>query len=116
VISLQQIGVNALDEDDVRILELLGNQIVLALNGVRLFTYLGQVTRLSGELITAFETRMGGLSGILQQIGELTGSDIVVLYPMIFKIHSLWSLGFVSPLSSTPGPATGVPHISGTMI
>lgn len=84
VLSMQHDKPKAFDEDDVQIIKLLGNQVALALNYLRLLDYMEQVNQSGKLLIHPLSAHTDLLPEVVNHIQEATKADIVVLYPYRF--------------------------------
>jgi len=88
VLSVQHEEAYALNWEDVRIMELLGNQVSLALNSIRLYNYLEDIKSAGAQLISPLskvrssgQNKKGFLSKIVKTIKERTKADNVILFP-----------------------------------
>lgn len=82
VLSIQQLHPNSYGDDDLQIMELLGNQVVLALSNLRLFEYLESLNK-TGQQLTKQISSGQLLQGITDQIKDITKADVVILYPFL---------------------------------
>lgn len=82
VLSIQHKDPNIYDDDDVQILKLLGNQIAMALNNMRLFRTLRSLNE-TGEVLTRQLDSKEVLQTIVDEIRERTKTDIVILFPYV---------------------------------
>lgn len=81
VLSIQHDKPRAFDEEDIRIIKLLGNQVALALNYLRLLYYMEKINESGKRLIQPLSTRTNLLKEVTDHILEVTKASIVVLYP-----------------------------------
>ena len=82
VISIQHKNPNIFDDDDVQILKLLGNQIAMALNNMRLFRNLRSLNE-TGQTLTRQLDSKEVLQTVVDEIRERTKTDIVILFPYV---------------------------------
>jgi GAF domain-containing protein len=80
VLSIQHDKPRAFDEEDIRIIKLLGNQVVLALNYLRLLYYMEKINESGKRLIQPLSTRANLLKEVTDHILQVTKASIVVLY------------------------------------
>ena len=112
VLSIQHKQADYYDQDDVRFLELLGNQVTSALAGIHLFESLDNLNRVGGLLVSRTTTD-SVLEEVVQRCREVTFADYVVLYPYEQKEEAfelppktagtLLSPGYKQPTSLFPG-------------
>jgi GAF domain-containing protein len=89
VLSIQHEEQEAFTWEDVHIMELLGNQVSLALNSIRLYSHLESINIASAQLISPLSQKQRGLtaktkeflSKTVQTIKESTQADAVILFP-----------------------------------
>ncbi|MDT4955085.1 MAG: two-component system, OmpR family, sensor histidine kinase KdpD [Acidobacteriota bacterium] len=81
VLSIQHDKPRAFDEEDVRIIKLLGNQVALALNYLRLLYYMEKINESGNRLIQPLSARTNLLKEVTDHILDVTKASIVVLYP-----------------------------------
>jgi GAF domain-containing protein len=80
VLSVQHPQPYYFDADDLQVLQLLGNHVALAINTLRLFANLQQVSRLGQQLTRELESA-DILQHIVGQIREGLSADVAQLYP-----------------------------------
>lgn len=88
VLSIQHEEPYAFSWEDVRVMELLGNQVSLALNSIRLYENLESINHASAQLISPLSIERGSkaktkgfLSRIVETIKESSLADLVLLFP-----------------------------------
>lgn len=81
VLSIQHDKPRVFDEEDVRIIKLLGNQVALALNYLRLLYYMEKINESGKRLIQPLSARTNLLKEVTDHILDVTKASIVVLYP-----------------------------------
>jgi two-component system NtrC family sensor kinase len=82
VLSIQHLRPNAFDNEDLQLMNLLSNQVALALSDLRLFRYLKNLND-AGQQLTSQLTSERLLDDVVELIHKVTKSDIVTLYPYI---------------------------------
>ncbi|HEU4872711.1 MAG TPA: GAF domain-containing protein, partial [Pyrinomonadaceae bacterium] len=82
LITVQNPEPNAYDEEDVRIMKLLGNQVALALSNLRLFMYLETLNDV-GQRLTENLTSEDLLENVAEEVRKATHADIITLYPYL---------------------------------
>lgn len=80
VLSLQHNEPNKYTAEDIRIMEMLGNQVALALSGQRLFRYLKGLNS-AAEQLTQQLNQEQLLQDVVNRIKETTWADLVILFP-----------------------------------
>lgn len=80
VLSLQHAEPNKYNAEDVRIMEMLGNQVALALSSQRLFRYLEGLNSAAEELTQQLNQEQL-LQDVVNRIKETTWADLVILFP-----------------------------------
>jgi len=80
VLSVQSAQPNAYDEEDLRIMRLLGNHVALALSNIRLYEGLEQVTH-TGQLLQEEFDREILVQKLARRIHRASGADLVLIYP-----------------------------------
>lgn len=80
VLSIQHERPYAFDPEDVRIMELLGNQVALALSNLRLFNYL-ETLNSTGQSLTRQLSSDQLLHEVAEQMRMATNADLVIIYP-----------------------------------
>jgi GAF domain-containing protein len=80
VMSIQHPSPNIYDGNDLQIMELLGNQVALALNNLQLFDYLQSLNDTAQQLTRQLNAEQL-LQDVVDRIREVTEADIVILYP-----------------------------------
>jgi GAF domain-containing protein len=80
VLSLQHPDPNKYTAEDVRIMEMLGNQVALALSSQRLFRYLKGLNEAAEQLTQQLKQEQL-LQDVVQRIKETSWADIVILFP-----------------------------------
>jgi GAF domain-containing protein/anti-sigma regulatory factor (Ser/Thr protein kinase) len=82
VLSVQHPEPNFYDEEDLQVLQLLGNQVALALNTIHLFDSLSQINQAGQTLVSELDL---GLTALMQRVADLlratVQADLVSLYP-----------------------------------
>jgi GAF domain-containing protein len=82
VLSVQHREPNFFDQDDLQVLKLLGNQVALALNTVRLFDNLSEIHATGQALLRTLDVEPSEIAQtIVEQVRRASGADIVTLYP-----------------------------------
>jgi GAF domain-containing protein/anti-sigma regulatory factor (Ser/Thr protein kinase) len=82
VLTVQHPDIHAFDEEDVRIMKLLGNQVALALSNFRLFKYLETLNDI-GQRLTENLDSDDLLNDVAKELRKSTNADIVTLYPYL---------------------------------
>jgi len=80
LISVQHQHQDVFDEEDLQILELIGNQVSQAISSLRLFEYLNDVNETGQQLVRQFDSE-NLFQELVDKIHETTKADIVTLYP-----------------------------------
>jgi GAF domain-containing protein len=80
VLSIQSLKEDAYDDKDFHVLELLANHVSSALNNIRLYEDLDQLSK-AGQLLTEQLDAEQVLQGVVERILEVTRADLAVLYP-----------------------------------
>lgn len=80
VLSIQSLKSEAFDEKDLHVLELLANHVSSALNNIRLYEDLDQLSR-AGQLLTEQLDAEQVLQSVVERILEVTRADLAILYP-----------------------------------
>jgi GAF domain-containing protein len=80
VLSLQHAEPNRYIAEDVRIMEMLGNQVALALSSQRLFRYLEGLNSAAEQLTQQLDQDQL-LQDVVNRIKETTWADLVILFP-----------------------------------
>ncbi|MFN0087534.1 MAG: GAF domain-containing protein [Blastocatellia bacterium] len=88
VLSIQHPETKVYQEEDLKILKLLGNQVALALSSLRLFEYLRNLDQMGQELTQQLSLRERQefepdqlLQEVVERIHEATRADLVILFP-----------------------------------
>lgn len=82
VLSVQHLTANAYNHEDLQIMELLGNQVALALSDLRLFRYLEDINVTARQLTLQLDSEQL-LQEVVDRIREATKADLVSLYPYL---------------------------------
>lgn len=82
VLSVQHRDPNAYNHEDLQIMELLGNQVALALSDLRLFSYLQDINETARHLTLQLNSEQL-LEEVVVRIREATKADLVSLYPYL---------------------------------
>lgn len=83
VLSVQHPEPNYYDDEDRQVLDLLGNQVALALNTIRLFDGLTQLNAAGQKLVQTLDLRPEDLEQrVTDLIRETSRADLVNLYPV----------------------------------
>lgn len=82
VLSVQYPQAHAFDEEDVRIVKLLGNQVALALSNLRLFKDVETLNEV-GQRLTQKLSSEELLKEVADEVREATSADIITLYPYL---------------------------------
>src|SRR6185369_15046150 len=80
VLAVAHSKAGAYDQEDLRTLELLANHVASALNNIRLFANLDQISKI-GQLLTEQLDGDDVLQSVVNRIHQATGADLVLLYP-----------------------------------
>jgi GAF domain-containing protein len=82
VLTVQHPQAHAFDEEDVRIVRLLGNQVALALSNLRLFQDVETLNEV-GQRLTQNLSSEELLQEVADEVRQATGADIITLYPYL---------------------------------
>lgn len=82
VLTVQHPKPYTFDEEDVRIMKLLGNQVALALSNLRLFKYLETLNDV-GQRLTENLSSEDLLKDVVHEVRAATNADIITLYPYL---------------------------------
>lgn len=82
VLTVQKLERNGYDEEDIRIMKLLSNQVALALSNLRLFNYLETLNEV-GQRLTKDLTSEDLLKDVAEEVRKATHADIITLYPYL---------------------------------
>ncbi len=80
VLSLQHLEPNKYTAEDIRIMEMLGNQVALALSSQRLFRYLEGLNSAAQQLTQQLDQEQL-LQDVVSRIKATTWADLAILYP-----------------------------------
>jgi two-component system NtrC family sensor kinase len=86
VLSIQSLKADAYDDKDFHVLELLANHVSSALNNIRLYEDLDQLSK-AGQLLTEQLDAEQVLQSVVERILEVTRADLAVLYPYHQESH-----------------------------
>ena len=102
VLSLQHAEPNKYTAEDVRIMEMLGNQVALALSSQRLFRYLEGLNSAAEQLTQQLDQEQL-LQDVVNRIKATTWADLVILFPYHKKEDKFGEMyyagDFLKPLS-----------------
>ncbi len=82
VLTVQHSQPYAFDDEDLRIMKLLGNQVALALSNLRLFRYVQTLNEV-GQRLTVNLSSENLLKEIADEVRQATYADIIALYPYL---------------------------------